>query len=145
MSIIERSIRLPVTVSVVVALVMIFGIISLFRVPVELTPNVDQPVVTVTTTWFGADPQDIVREVIEEQEEVLKRVGGVREMLAQAGPGQATIQLKFDVGINKDAALNEVRDKLRQVREYPPDVDEPVVEAIDFAARDYIAAGKLGV
>ena len=139
MSIIELAVRRPVTVSVAVALLILFGIIGFTRVPIQLTPNVDQPVVTITTTWFGADPQDIVREVIEEQEEVLKRVGGVREMVAQASEGQAIIQLKFDVGINKDAALNEVRDKLRQVREYPPDVDEPVVEAVDFAARDYIA------
>ncbi len=139
MGIIELAVRRPVTVTVAVALVILFGLIGLTRVPVQLTPNVDQPVVTITTRWFGADPQEIVREIIEEQEEVLKRVGGVREMTAEARSGEAVIQLRFDVGVDKEAAMNEVRDKLRQVSEYPPDVDEPVVEAIDFASRDYIA------
>lgn len=139
MPIIELAVRRAVTVTVIVALVVLFGLLGLSRVPVQLTPNVDQPVVTITTLWFGADPQDVVREIVEEQEEVLKRVGGVREMTATANPGQAIVQLKFDVGVDKDAALNEVRDRLRQVRDYPPDVDEPVVEAIDFASRDFIA------
>ena len=53
MSIIELAVRRPVTVIVVVFLVVLFGIIGLLRVPVQLTPNVDQPVITVTTQWFG--------------------------------------------------------------------------------------------
>src|SRR5690606_30956282 len=119
--------------------VILFGIIGLLRVPVQLTPNVDQPVITVTTRWFGADPQEIVREIIEEQEEVLKRVSGVEEMTATAQPGQPEVRLEFAVGVDKEAALNEVRDKLRQVPEYPPDVDEPIVQSVDSSARDYIA------
>src|SRR5688500_7389662 len=109
------------------------------RVPVQLTPNVDQPVITVTTAWFGADPQEIVREIVEEQEEVLKRVGGVEEMTATAQPGQAEVRLEFAVGMDKEVALNEVRDKLRQVPDYPVDVDEPIVQSVDSSARDYIA------
>jgi hydrophobic/amphiphilic exporter-1 (mainly G- bacteria), HAE1 family len=139
MNIIERSVRLPVTVTVIVGLLMIFGIISLLRVPVELTPNVDQPVVTVTTRWFGASPAEVVRDIIEEQEDVLKTVSGLREMTSQASEGEATIRLEFSTGVDKDAALNEVRDKLRQVPSYPDDVDEPIVESTDRFNRDYIA------
>lgn len=139
MSFIEYCIRRPVTVTVVVALIVIFGLISLTRVPVQLTPNVDQPVVTVTTTWFGASPSEIVREVIERQEDVLKSVAGLREMTSTADEGRAQIRLEFFVGVDKDAALNEVRDKLRQVPQYPEDVDEPTVEATDAFTRDYIA------
>src|SRR5690606_40700026 len=128
MSIIERCLRYPVTVSVVVALVVIFGLLGVLRIPVQLTPNVDQPVVTVTTSWFGQSPQDIVKEIIEEQEDVLKTVSGLQEMTSQASEGQATIRLQFSTGVDKKEALNEVRDKLRQVPEYPADVDEPIVE-----------------
>ena len=59
MSVIERSIRKPVTVTVVVLLLVMFGVLSVFRVPVQLTPNVDQPVVSVSTVWFGAQPLEI--------------------------------------------------------------------------------------
>ena len=139
MNLVARSIQRPVTVTVVVALIAIFGVLALRRVPVQLTPNVDRPVISVTTRWFGASPQEIVREVIEEQEDVLKTIEGLREMTAQATEGEASIRLEFAVNVDKDAALNEVRDKLRQVPEYPANVDQPVVESTDRFSRDYIA------
>ena len=139
MSMIEGSIRRPVTVAVTVLLVVLFGIIAVGRVPVQLTPNVDQPVVSVTTTWFGANPQEIEQEVLEEQEEVLKTVSGLREMTSEAYEGQGIVRLEFYVGVDKDEALNEVRDKLGQVPEYPDEVDRPVVESVDSGSRDWIA------
>jgi len=139
MSLIERSIHRPVAVTVCVALVLIFGGLALFRVPVQLTPNVDQPVISITTRWFGADPQEIEQEIIREQEDVLKTVSGLREMIATCSEGEGKVELKFFVGVDKEAALNEVRDKLRQVPEYPEEVDEPVVESVDSSADNFIA------
>src|SRR5829696_7334676 len=110
MTLIERSIRQPVTVTVVVLLVVIFGVIGFLRVPVQLTPNVDQPVVSVTTRWFGASPAEVEQEILEEQEEVLKTVSGLREMTSEAFEGEGTVRLEFYVGVDKEAALNEVRD-----------------------------------
>ena len=139
MSLIERSIRQPVTVAVVVMLVVIFGVLGLLRVPVQLTPNVDQPVVSITTRWFGAQPADIEREILEEQEEVLKTLSGLREMTSEAFEGEGVVRLEFYVGVDKEAALNEVRDKLTQVPEYPQEVDRPVIESVDSGSRDWIA------
>jgi len=145
MNLIERSIRQPVAVTVAVLLVLIFGSLGLLgiydflRLPVQLTPNVDQPMISVQTTWFGASPQEIEQEVIREQEEVLKTVTGLREMTSNSVEGMGTINLQFYVGVDKDAALNEVRDKLRQVRRYPPDVDQPIVQSVDSAADNFIA------
>ena len=127
MTLIERSIRQPVTVTVVVLLVVLFGIIGFLRVPVQLTPNVDQPVVSVTTRWFGASPAEVEQEILEEQEEFLKTVSGLREMTSEAFEGQGTVRLEFYVGVDKEAALNEVRDKLTQIPEYPQEVDRPVI------------------
>lgn len=145
MSFIERSIRQPVAVTVAVLLVVIFGLMGVYgifeflKLPVQLTPNVDQPEVTVTTRWFGASPQEMEREILEEQEEVLKTVGGLREMVSTAREGEGTVTLRFYVGVDKEAALNEVRDKLRQVPEYPEDADEPVVESVTSGSDNYIA------
>jgi HAE1 family hydrophobic/amphiphilic exporter-1 len=139
MSLIERCIRQPVAVAVVVVLVVLFGLIGLFRVPVQLTPNVDQPVISVTTRWFGASPQEIAYEILQEQEEVLKTLNGLREMTSEATEGEGTVRLEFYVGVDKEAALNEVRDKLTQVPEYPFDVDRPVIESVDSSSRDYLA------
>src|SRR5687767_4550885 len=139
MSLIERSIRQPVAVAVVVLLVVIFGMIGFFRVPVQLTPNVDQPVVSITTRWFGATPLEIEQEILEEQEEVLKTLSGLREMTSEAFEGEGTVRLEFYVGVDKEAALNEVRDKLGQVQEYPQEVDRPIIESVDSGSRDWIA------
>ncbi|MGH7213306.1 MAG: efflux RND transporter permease subunit [Tepidisphaeraceae bacterium] len=139
MTIIERSIRQPVAVAVVVLLVVIFGIMGLLRVPVQLTPNVDQPVVSVTTRWFGAQPQEIEQEILQEQEEVLKTIEGLREMTSEAVEGEGTVRLEFYVGVDKDAIINEVEQKLNQVPEYPPDADRPIIESVDSSSRDWIA------
>src|SRR5688500_16492146 len=105
MTIIERSLRQPVAVAVAVILIVLFGLIGVLQVPVQLTPNVDQPVVSVATRWFGAQPQEIEQEILEDQEEVLKTIPGLREMSSEAVEGQGTIRLEFYVGIDKDAIV----------------------------------------
>ena len=139
MSLIERSIRQPVAVAVAVLLIVMFGLLGVTRVPVQLTPNVDQPVVSVTTRWFGAQPQEIEQEILQEQEEVLKTIPGLREMTSEAVEGQGTVRLEFYVGVDKPTIINEVEQKLNQVPEYPPDADRPVIESVDSSARDWIA------
>jgi hydrophobic/amphiphilic exporter-1 (mainly G- bacteria), HAE1 family len=139
MSIIERLIRQPVAVAVAVILIVIFGLIGVFQVPVQLTPNVDQPVVSVSTNWFGAQPQEIEQEILQDQEEVLKTIPGLREMTSEAVEGVGTIRLEFYVGIDKTRIINEVEQKLNQVREYPPDADRPIIESVDSSSRDWIA------
>ncbi|MDQ3438996.1 MAG: efflux RND transporter permease subunit, partial [Planctomycetota bacterium] len=139
MTIIERCIRQPVAVAVAVILIVIFGLIGLFQVPVQLTPNVDQPVVSVQTAWFGAQPQEVEQEILQEQEEVLKTIPGLREMTSEAVEGLGTVRLEFYVGIDKTRIINEVEQKLNQVREYPPDADRPVIESVDSSSRDWIA------
>lgn len=139
MGLIERSIRQPVAVAVVVLLLVMFGVLSAFRVPVQLTPNVDQPVVSVTTRWFGAQPQEVEQEILQEQEKVLKTIPGLREMTSEATEGQGTVRLEFGVGVDKALAIDEVEQKLNQVPEYPPDSDRPVIESVDSSARDWIA------
>ena len=139
MSMIERSIRQPVAVAVAVILIVIFGVIGLLRVPVQLTPNVDQPVVSVRTTWFGAQPQEIEQEILQEQEEFLKTIPGLSEMTSEAFEGQGTVRLEFNVGVDKATVLNEVEQKLNQVPEYPPDANRPVIESVDSGSQDWIA------
>jgi HAE1 family hydrophobic/amphiphilic exporter-1 len=64
---VDASIKNPITVIVGVILLVMFGLIALFRIPVQLTPNVDKAEITVNTIWPGASPQEIEREIIDEQ------------------------------------------------------------------------------
>ncbi|MEE8209700.1 MAG: efflux RND transporter permease subunit, partial [bacterium] len=74
MRLIDRSIRYPISVTVGVLLLALFGAVALMRIPVQLTPTVEKPEITVDTRWPGASPQEVEREIVEEQEEQLKSV-----------------------------------------------------------------------
>jgi len=139
MGLIRFAINNPVKVTVGVLLILLFGFLSIFRIPIQLTPNVDRPRVTVTTRWFGASPQEIEREIVERQEEKLKSVSNVREMTSRSREGRGRVVLEFFVGTDKDAALRDVSDKLRQVEDYPNEADEPTVVASEASLDSPIA------
>ncbi len=144
MSFIHLVIRQPVTVAVGVILVVVSGILAVQRIPVQLTPNVEDTIIAVTTFWEGASPEEIEQEIINEQEEKLQGIANLRAMTSFSRQNEGTIRLEFAVGTSKDVALREVSDKLREVPEYPENANEPVVEASDPESRDYIAWIVLG-
>jgi HAE1 family hydrophobic/amphiphilic exporter-1 len=80
MKVVEQAIRFPVTTAVAVILLVLFGTLALFRIPVQLTPAVEEPQISVTTFWPGASPQEVEREIVDEQEEQLKSVEGLVKM-----------------------------------------------------------------
>jgi len=131
---IEQSIRYPVSTAVGVILIVLFGFISLFRLPIQLTPNVEAPEITVQTLWPGASPQEIEREIVLEQEDQLKSLQGLIKMESQSSSSQGTILLTFEVGANIDSALVQVGNRLEQVPEYPDDADKPVIRTVDPTA-----------
>ncbi len=139
MGIIRFAIMNPVKVTVGVILLTLFGLLSIFRIPVQLIPNVDEPQITVSTFWEGASPREIEHEIVERQEEKLKGVSDLKKMTSTSTEGQATVTLQFYVGTDKDVALRNVSDKLRQVSGYPEEVDEPTIEASDAALNSPIA------
>lgn len=139
MKLVEGSIKQPITVTVCVILALLAGFVALSRVPIQLTPEIEDTVIAVTTTWENASPQEVETEIVDEQEERLQGVSNLRLMTSISQRGQGAIRLEFQTGTNKDAALREVSDKLREVPAYPLNVDEPVVTDTDPQSRDYVA------
>ena len=127
MDLIKFSIENPVKVSVGVLLTALFGLLALFGIPIQLTPNVDQPIVTITTEWRGRSPDDVEREIIQKQEEKLKSVSGLKKMSSIAYEGSSAITMEFYVGTDMREASLDVSNKLREVKEKPPEADEPVI------------------
>ena len=139
MDIVKLSIARPVGVTVGVILVVMFGLIGLGSIPIQLTPTVDRPIITVTTNWTGRSPQEVVDEITKEQEERLKNVANLRNMTSVSAEGQAQITLEFNLGADISRALQEVSDSLRQVPAYPEEVDEPTIVVADGASENAIA------
>jgi len=131
MDIVRWCISRPVTVTVGVFLVLMFGIIGAREIPIQLTPTVSKPTITVTTIWAGRSPDEIVDEITKEQEEKLKNVENLDRMSSSSSQGTTTITLDFNIGSDITRALQEVSDALRQVPSYPDQVDEPMVVAAD--------------
>jgi len=125
-----------VSVTVGVILVIMFGLVGLMAIPVQLTPTVDRPIVTVTTNWPGRTPQEIVDNITREQEKRLKNVTNLKRMVSTSTEGQASVELEFYVGADKNRSLQEVSDALRQVPKYPEEVDEPIIKAAEGASEN---------
>ena len=138
MDIVSFSIKKPVTILVGIILVVLFGVISLQTLPYQLSPTVVEPVITVTTTWRGATPYEMEREIIEEQEKTLKGIPGLTEMESEAFNGQGNISLTFKLGTNVDDALLRVSNKLNEVPSYPEGVDKPIINATGAATSPVI-------
>ena len=133
MKLFESFIRNPVKVSVGVLIVALFGSISLITMPKQLIPAVQNPVLSVETRWPGASPQEIEREIVQEQEEQLAAIEGLVKMTSQCRDSSADITLEFAVGTNIEDAMMRVNTRLQQVREYPINAKEPVIEASDVS------------
>ncbi|MBU2549477.1 MAG: efflux RND transporter permease subunit [Proteobacteria bacterium] len=127
MNLTDYSLRNPVTVIVGVILLVLFGIIGLTRIPVQLTPDVEKPTISVQTVWRGGSSVEVEREIIDKQEEKLKAIEGLSEMKSESQDGQGTITLEFVLGTDVDAALLKVANRLQQVAEYPAEAQKPVL------------------
>ena len=129
MRLVDTAIKRPVSVIVGVLFVALFGLISLFRIPVQLTPDVDRPLVTVSTVWPGASPEEVEQEIVQRQEEQLKSVEGLVLMTSESNDSRGVVTLEFNVGVDPDAVLLLVSNKLDQVFGYPLDAERPVISA----------------
>ncbi|MCJ8318420.1 MAG: efflux RND transporter permease subunit [Colwellia sp.] len=121
------SLKNPTAVIVAILLVMLFGAISLFKLPVQLTPDISKPEITISTGWRSAAPEEMEAEIIERQEDVLKGLQGLESLISSSGQGSGNITLKYRAGINLERALIDVMSALNQVPSYPPDATEPVI------------------
>lgn len=128
MDIIRISIERPVAIIAAVLMAIMFGIVALQTIPIQLAPDVRRPVITVETTWFGAAPAEVEREILNEQEEVLQGLENLEELVGRARNGEAEITLEFAVGTDMSRALLLTANRLDRVADLPEEADEPTLE-----------------
>ncbi|WP_299390940.1 efflux RND transporter permease subunit [Pelagibius sp.] len=128
MNLIKLAIERPIAVIAAVLMVVMFGIVALQTIPIQLAPDVNRPVITVSTSWGGAAPAEIEREITNRQEEELKGIEGLETITSRSEQGRARITLEFAVGTNMDRALLLVSNRLDRVNGYPDEADEPTLD-----------------
>ena len=127
------AIQRPISVVVGIVLVVLFGALSVVDLPIQLTPDIATPTISINTVWPGAAPVEVESEILEPQEEVLKNVQGLTRMESSASMNSGSITLEFEVDTVIEEALVRVTNKLSQVASYPDSVREPVVETANSA------------
>ena len=132
------AIEKPIILSVAVLIICLFGILAVFRVPIQMIPDLDVRAITVTTSWPGATPQDVEKEIIVEQEEYLRRIPSLDRMISKANTGRAEIELEFPHGTDINEVLIRVNNALSQVSGYPENVDEPRIVTSSFSNSAFI-------
>jgi multidrug efflux pump subunit AcrB len=123
----------------VAALILaVLGILAALRIPVQMIPDLEVRTISVRTSWPGATPQDVEKEILIEQEEYLRTVPNLQRLEATASSGSASIELDFPFGVDITETLIRVNNALNQVPSYPINVDEPRVFASSFSANSFM-------
>lgn len=127
MNLIKTAIERPIAVVSAVLMVVMFGLVALDTIPIQLTPDINKPVLSVRTSWPGAAPAEVEREILNRQEDVLRGLEGLDQMRGRARSGSASITLEFKVGQDMDKALLLVANNLDRISGYPDEVKNPTL------------------
>jgi len=135
MTLSELSIRRPVLATVACLLIVVFGIASMQRIPVRELPDVDQPVVSVSTEYTGAAPEIIDADITEIIDGAIAGISGVKTISSESRTGRSRTTVEFVASRDIDEAANDVRDAVGRVRgRLPDDAEEPRIVKNDADA-----------
>lgn len=140
MSLSSTSINRPVLTIVLSVVILLFGGIGFTYLGIREFPSVDPPIVTVTTNYTGANSEVIESQVTEPLEESINGIAGIRSLSSVSSDGRSSITVEFELGVDMEAAANDVRDKVSTaIRKLPPDIDPPIVVKADADASSILA------
>ncbi|MGB3407483.1 MAG: efflux RND transporter permease subunit [Jannaschia sp.] len=126
------AIRRPIPSIALFLVLLLLGLVSFFRLPVTQFPNIDIPIINVTISQAGAAPAEVANQIVEPIEAALSDVVGVRHLTAVAQDGSATITVEFELEVDTDRALSDVKDAVANARgDLPAGIEEPSVTRVD--------------
>ncbi len=135
MTLSDLSIRRPVLASVACLIIIVFGIASLLDLPIRELPQVDSPIITVTTNYTGASPEVVDTDITSIIEGAIAGISGIKNISSESRRGRSRTRIEFETSRNVDEAANDVRSAVGRVRnDLPDDIGEPRVVKNDSDA-----------
>ena len=135
MNISELSIRRPVLATVLTIIILLFGCIGYAYLGVREYPSVDNPIISVTCSYPGANADVIENQITEPLEQNINGIPGIRSLSSVSQQGQSRITVEFELSVDLETAANDVRDKVSRAQRYlPDDCDPPTVSKADADA-----------
>ena len=132
MTLSELSIKRPVLSTVFMLVILLFGIIGYTSLPVREYPSVDNPIITVSVSYPGANADVIEKQITEPLEQNINGIPGIRSLISSSSQGRSRITVEFELTVDMETAANDVRDKVSVAQRYlPRDVDPPTVSKAD--------------
>ena len=139
MNISELSIRRPVLATVMTVIILLFGIIGYTYLGVREYPSVDNPIITVSCSYAGANADVIENQITEPLEQNINGIPGIRSLSSVSQQGSSRITVEFELSVDLETAANDVRDKVSRAQRFlPRDCDPPTVSKADADSRPII-------
>ena len=134
MSLADLSIKRPVFITAIVVILLVVGLMSLRKMPVDMFPNVTFPIVMVNTIYAGAGPEEVETLVSKVLEEEMSTVTGIKTLRSTSNEGVSTVVAEFTLETDIKYAEQQIRDKVSSAkRKLPTDIEEPIVRRLDPA------------
>ena len=127
MKLAERSAQNPAAIAAGGAIILLFGVLALLRLPIQLLPDTLQPQLFVNASWREAAPSEVEEALIEPIEEAMRGIPGLVEMRSESNRGFGNVGLKFEIGTDMTRVMLDVVSRLNTLPPLPPDADEPQV------------------
>jgi len=140
--IIETPVRRPVLTTVVYLIVITIGLFSLWRIPIDLMPEITMPTITVITSYGNAGPQEVEELVTRPIESSLSAIQGIEQITSTSSEGRSVVRVSFIWGTNLDEAVNDIRDRIdRTLGRLPEDIERPMIRKFDLSAFPILILG----
>jgi len=135
----QASVKRPILATMMNLVLVLFGVIGLSRLPVRELPDIDPPIISVSTVYPGANAQVMETEVTERLEEVINNIEGIKTLRSESREGVSNITIEFDLSRDIDIAAQDVRDRVSRIRgALPQDIREPIIAKQDSDAQPII-------
>src|SRR6195952_3385622 len=139
MNISELSLKRPVLATVMNLMIILFGVVGFTFLAVRDYPAIDPAIITVSTSYTGANPDIIESQITEPLEKQVNGIPGIRTVTSSSSLGSSNITVEFNLGVDLEAAASDVRDKVGQAtKSLPLDIDAPPVVSKADANSDFI-------
>src|SRR5919199_1487219 len=128
----DVSIKRPVFATMMMVALVVLGVVSYKRLAIDEYPDLTYPVVIVNTTYPGASPEVMVREVSKPVEEAVNTVQGIKEVTSTSLEGASIVRIMFNLGVDVDIARQDVQAKVARIRrQLPPNIEDPIIQTFD--------------
>ncbi len=136
------AVNRPIGTTMLTLMVAVFGLVSLYHLPIDLMPDMTYPVISLSTKYANASPVEVETLITRPIEQALSAVPGVDEISSESTEGNSRVRVSFNWGTDLDAAANDIRDRIdRIIARLPEDVERPTLRKFDLSATPILMMG----